>query len=135
MSDAIGRGWAFPIQLSDSEQVALIGGREKIRQAIHLILNTALGERVMRPDFGCRIHELIFWPANQHTAALAEQYVEEALRYWEPRIRLHRVSVSPHRVHEHSDSDYAALLIEVVYQVIFDDETHMLTYTFPLQSA
>lgn len=67
----------------------------EIQQSIFVIINTSPGERVMRPNFGCRIHELLFWPANHHTAAIAERYITEAIERWEPRIRLQNVTVNP----------------------------------------
>ena len=68
--------------------VALAEGADKIEQAIWIILNTPIGQRVMRPTFGSRLHELVFAPTNAETFGLAERYVEEALGFWEPRIEL-----------------------------------------------
>jgi phage baseplate assembly protein W len=59
-----------------------------IDQSIQIILGTPIGQRVMRPTFGSRLHELIFAPANPTTWGLAELYVNEALRFWEPRIEI-----------------------------------------------
>lgn len=112
-NDIIGRQMSFPVGLSDRNQLALVGGDAAIRQSIYIIINTVPGERVMRPDFGCLIHELIFAPANDETAILAERYVREALERWEPRIELEEVKVEP----QVTRSGIGALVISVAYSI------------------
>jgi phage baseplate assembly protein W len=85
MTDFIGKGWARDPKLVNGG-VALLSGDEKIRQSIEIILGTRLGQRVMRPTFGSRLHELVFAPLSAETLGLAERYVTEALGFWEPRI-------------------------------------------------
>lgn len=85
-TDIIGRGWAFPVWRGTSSSLAFLGGEEKIRQSIQLILSTAPGERQMRPDFGCGIHDLVFAPNTVAVRGLVQQKVREALVRWEPRI-------------------------------------------------
>ena len=78
-----------------------------------MILLTPIGQRVMRPEFGCRIHELVFAPNDASTEGLAIYYVEEALVRWEPRIRLREVTASadptcPERLLVHIDYEIKA---------------------------
>lgn len=89
--EIIGRGWAFPPRLDHRGCIATVGGEEEIKEAILIILSTVPGQRVMRPEFGCRLHELLFAPNNRQTAALAERYVRQALARWEPRIQVEEV--------------------------------------------
>src|SRR5215813_9746746 len=91
----LGSRVAFPPRLGDRNRFGMVDDDAAIRQSIYLIIYTVPGERVMRPEFGCEIHSLIFWPANYETAALAERYVREALERWEPRIILKDVEVTP----------------------------------------
>ena len=77
-NEIIGRGWAFPPQINSQGELALTGGDSELNQAILIILSTAPGQRVMRPSFGCRLHELVFAPNNAQTRARAQRYVEEA---------------------------------------------------------
>jgi phage baseplate assembly protein W len=121
-----GRGWAFPPYLDDRNRIAMAEDDVDIRQAIFIILNTVPGERVMRPDFGCQIHELIFAPANEQTAATAERYVTEALNRWEPRIRLQHVSATP------SPDGHGSLWIEIVYEIKQQHDVRSLVYPFYL---
>lgn len=111
MRSITGRGWSFPPRLSDRDQIMLVQDDADIRQAIYIIINTYPGERVMRPEFGCKIHELIFAPANDQTAAVAERYVREALQRWEPRIEVEEITVKP------GATEYGELLINIQYTV------------------
>lgn len=120
----VGRGWAFPPHLDDRDRVALAQDDADIRQAIYIILMTAPGERVMHPDFGCLIHELIFSPVNDETAATAERYVQEALGRWEPRIRLERVTATP------SNDQYGQLDIEIEYEIKSKHDKRSLVVPF-----
>jgi hypothetical protein len=123
MDDFIGRRVSFPIHLDDRNQMAMVGGDAAIRQSMYLIVMTVPGERVMRPDFGCEIHSLIFHPANEETAITAKRYVEEALHRWEPRIILREVVVTP-GAHERGE-----LLIEVRYEL--KDQPDPRSMVFP----
>jgi uncharacterized protein len=129
MSSITGRGWAFPPRISDRDQVTMVQDDAEIKQSIYIILNTFPGERVMRPEFGCEIHSLIFWPANEQTAAIAERYVTDALHRWEPRIRLQSVNAKP------GDYNLGELLIDVVYQIKDQHDTRSLVYPFYLTPA
>lgn len=122
----VGRRWAFPPQLSDRNQISLTQDDAAIRQSIYVIINTVPGERVMRPDFGCEIHSLIFAPANQQTAAEAERYVREALERWEPRIILQELEVVP------GGSEYGELFIRLSYQIKGQHDTRSLVYPYYL---
>ena len=75
----LGQGLAFPLQFSPRGEIALAQGEHDIEQAIRIILETIPGERVMRPEFGCRAKELIFAPRNSATEAMLIGYVEDAL--------------------------------------------------------
>ena len=74
--------------------VALVEGDAAIRQAVWLLLSTAAGERVMRPDYGCELRRLVFSPADDTTAGLAIHYVRQALARWEPRVEVLRVDAA-----------------------------------------
>ena len=122
----IGHGWAFPPSIDAQGGLALTNTRSEIHQAIEIILSTSPGQRVMRPTFGCRLHELVFSPNNSHTAAQARRYVEEAIGMWEPRVQVVHIAVRP-------DSDEPArLLIEVDYEIKATHDRRSLVYPFYL---
>src|SRR3954453_21013243 len=92
--DILGKGWRFPIrqvarparQAGSLSEIEAGEEERKIREAIWIILATAPGERIMRPDFGCGIHRLVFAVNDAATIAEAVESVRAALIRWEPRI-------------------------------------------------
>ena len=84
--DFLGKGFRFPVAVNLNGGVSTSVLEENVRQSIFIILGTAPGERLMRPQFGCRIHDLMFAPNNDITAARAEVYCEEAIYKFEPRV-------------------------------------------------
>lgn len=82
---------AAGLRLSATGGIAMVEEHASIRQAILLLLSTAHGERVMRPDYGCELHRLVFAPNDASTAGLAIHYVRRALERWEPRIEILRL--------------------------------------------
>lgn len=126
MTNVTGRGWAFPPRLSDRDRITMVQDDADIRRSIYIIINTVPGERVMRPDFGCEIHSLVFWPANDQTAAVAERYVREALGRWEPRVTLTDVVATP------GNPEIGELQIEIFYKIKDQHDDRSLVYPFYL---
>ena len=122
--DFLGRGLAFPLQVNARGELALVSAEHDIEQAIRIILGTQPGERVMRPEFGCRAHELLFEPHTMATQALMKQYVSEALRRWEPRIAVQSV-----RVRADAAQD-GAIVVEVNYLVKATHDQRSIVYPF-----
>ncbi len=91
----IGVGWAFPLRMNASGHVALVSEDQELQEAIRLILGTAYGERPMRPEFGCGIHDLVFATVDSETAARVAYEVRGSLVRWEPRIEVLGVDVTP----------------------------------------
>lgn len=119
----LGVGWKFPPDLSGG-RAALAAGEESIHQSIWIILATAPGERVMRPDFGCGIHNLVFALSNGTTAGLIAFEVRQALLRWEPRIEVLDVRVTP------ADE---RLLVDVEYCIRATNSRFNLVYPFHLE--
>jgi len=86
LADFLGKGWAFPIALGEKGGIEISAGEKSIQEAIWIILATSPGERVMRPDFGCDIHRLVFAVIDAATVGQAAHEVRLALIRWEPRI-------------------------------------------------
>ena len=124
--DILGSGWAFPMKTASNGGIAAAQAGDDIKQAIRVILGTALGERVMRPDFGCAVHELLFAPADMSLTGKARFYVRNALQQWEPRIKVDRVDA---RI------DGNRLLIEVEYIVRATNRRDNLVYPYYLQGV
>lgn len=88
----LGKGWAFPLSPSTQGGIAFSQYEKSIEESIRIILNTTPGERLMRPDFGCALNEIVFSPNSSRTIAVAVRYIEEAITKWEPRVILKKVS-------------------------------------------
>jgi Bacteriophage baseplate protein W len=96
MSEAfLGTGWAFPIQIDDTGGIRMRSREDDIREAIGIVLGTRLGERVMRPEFGSALADLVFDPNDANLAGRIEFFVRKALERWEPRIALKEVRARP----------------------------------------
>ncbi len=122
----LGQGLAFPLQINPRGEIALASGDHDIAQSIMIILSTAPGERVMRPEFGCRIHELVFAPRDASTVGLLIYYVKQALARWEPRIEVQEVNVSNDPANE------GALLAEIKYRIKDTHDERSIVYPFYL---
>jgi hypothetical protein len=124
MADFLGRGWAFPVGLDVHGRVAMADGEQDIAQAIFMILSTPRGQRVLRPEFGCRIHELTFAPNDANTAGLVIYYVEQALGMWEPRIRIIEVRAEP------DPQTPGQLNVHIEYEIKTSHDRRSLVYPF-----
>ena len=126
-SEFLGVGWRLPVQADASGQIAMARYEESVRQAIWTILGTARGERVMRPDFGCGIHDLVFAVSSAGTAGRVVGEVRQALVLWEPRIDVLDVAVLPDAAQPN------LLLIKIDYQVRATNSRFNLVYPFYLE--
>ena len=122
----VGRGWHFPPMLDERGTMALTSDQDEIEQSIRIIIGTVPGQRVMRPEFGCRIHELVFDPNSLDTAATARRHIAEALGRWEPRITLRQVDIAP------DPEEPNRLFISVQYQINALHSNRSLVYPFYL---
>ncbi len=122
--DFIGRGWAFPLRTDATGGIALVAREREIEEAIRLILGTAPGERPMRPEFGCRIHDEVFAPVSAGSAGRIAQYVREALERWEPRVEVNDVAVTV------DAADASVFYIEISYTVMATNDRRNLVFPF-----
>ncbi|WP_405464881.1 GPW/gp25 family protein [Streptomyces jietaisiensis] len=119
----VGSGWAFPLRISPTGGIALVSGEREIEEAIRLILATAPGERPMRPEYGCAIHDLVFSPINEATAGRVQHEVHASLDRWEPRIEVHEVDVT-------AGPDEGMLVIDVRYSIRGTNNPRSLVFPF-----
>ncbi len=125
--DFLGVGWTSPVQLNADGQIDVARYEDSVRQSIWMILGTAKGERVMRPDFGCGIHEKVFSPNNLGTVGQIVSDVRDALIEWEPRIDVLEVDTIL------DPSQPNVILIQVNYQIRTTNNIFNLVYPFYLQ--
>jgi phage baseplate assembly protein W len=125
----LGIGWEFAVKTDAKSMIKMSKYEEDIREAIWIILGTSKGERVMRPDFGCGIHDYVFESINASTLADIEQSVREALLLWEPRIKLIDVNVSEDQI------ENGKLVITLEYMVTATNSRFNLVYPFYLKEG
>jgi uncharacterized protein len=120
----VGAGWAFPMRTSPAGGFALVSGEREIEEAMRLVLATAPGERPMRPEFGCAIHDLVFAPVNDRTIGRIRYEVHTCLDRWEPRIKVESVEVTV------DAADSAVLYIDVRYSIRGTNNPRSLVFPF-----
>lgn len=123
-SEFVGSGWSFPLRTDPTGRVALVTGRQEIEESIRLILMTAPGERPMRPEFGCAVHDYVFAPADAGTAGDIAYAVRIALNRWEPRVDVDDVAVRFDAV------DRGVLYIEISYSLRGENDPRNLVFPF-----
>jgi len=123
-ADFVGAGWSFPVTTDATGDVALVTDEREVDQAIRIILGTARGERPMRPEFGCRIHDHVFGPANGTTAGQIAYDVREALERWEPRIIVRDVSI------DFDDIVQGRVCVDIRYEVVNSNDPRNLVFPF-----
>jgi len=120
----IGRGFYWPMQVDHTGSIRLTDGAADLDRSMSVVLATAPGERVMRPQFGCRIWDLLFEPVTPNLIGLMAQAVREALAQWEPRVTVENVDPAP------NENDPALIDIHITYRVKATNDRRNLVYPF-----
>ena len=124
MTEIIGAGLAFPLGVDRRGGIALARDEQDIDQAIQLILGTAPGERPMRPEFGCGVHDFVFDSIDATTVGRMEEAIRSALDRWEPRIQVQNLEF------DLSNADSGLLTIDIGYTVRATNTERNLVYPF-----
>jgi phage baseplate assembly protein W len=124
VTEIIGSGLAFPLQVDRRGGIALARDETDIEQAIELILGTAPGERPMRPEFGCGVHDFVFDSIDASTIGKMENAIRDALDHWEPRIVVEAVEF------DLSSVDEGRLMIDIGYRIRVTNTIRNLVYPF-----
>jgi phage baseplate assembly protein W len=122
--DFIGSGWGFPLRTDATGGIALVSRDRELEEAMRLILATAPGERPMRPEFGCGVHDYVFAGTDATSARAIAVEVRQALLRWEPRVIIEDVDVVP------DDDDAALLYINVLYRPKATNDPRNLVFPF-----
>ncbi len=127
--DILGTGWKFPVRINGRGGFSLSREEQDVAEAIWIVLSTAIGERIMRPEFGCGIHEYVFTPNNANTRGAVAYQVQQALMRWEPRIDVIDVRT------EDDPGQPNLLLIQVDYRIRANNAFHNVVYPFFIQEG
>ena len=123
----LGVGWSWPVEATADGDIALARYEESVRQSVWIILGTSPGERVMRPDFGCGLQDLVFSVGNATTEGLVADEVRRSLTQWEPRLDLIEVQVA------NDPARPEALIVRITYRVRATNNVFNLVYPFYLE--
>lgn len=122
----VGSGFYWPLQVDHTGSIRMTDGASDLDRSMAVVLATAPGERLMRPEFGCRIWELMFEPVTPNLLGLMAEAVRDALAQWEPRVVVENVDTRP------SADDAALVTITVTYRVKATNDRRNLVYPFYL---
>lgn len=126
----LGRGMKFPVQADEmTGKMKMSYYEEDIKEAIYIILMTRKGERTMKPEFGCKIHDYAFAHTDYTTLSMMEREVREAVTLWEPRIDKLEVEVLTDKNEE------GCLFIKVGYVVRSTNNPYNLVFPFYIQEG
>ena len=123
-SEFIGKGIGFPLRADATGSLLLVDDDTEIRESIRLILGTAFGERPMRPEFGCGIHDLVFASCDARTAGRAAHEVRASLGRWEPRVDVEEVDVT------FPDASTGVMHIAISYSIRGANDPRNLVFPF-----
>ncbi len=123
----LGTGWSFPVRIGPNGGVALSSYEDNIRECVKVILGTALGERVMEPAIGSKVHDYVFHPNTANTASYVSYYAQQSLDKHEPRIRDVGVRAMPDPSNENT------LILEITYKLVHDNTLRNMVYPFYLR--
>lgn len=125
----LGRGWAFPVTfLRDSSQVSLVENEEDIRQSLIILLNTTIGERVLRPEYGANMEDLLFEALNVTTATMITNRIKRAILFHEPRVKVEEVDMRP-------DFQEGRIEVLISYFIISTNNRQNLVYPYLFTEA
>ncbi|QWW71209.1 GPW/gp25 family protein [Rhizobium sp. WYJ-E13] len=123
--DFLGKGWAMPVGIDPrTGAVATAQHEDDIRQSIRIILETARGERIMRPDFGCGIHDMVFEAIDSTAMERIRSEIVAALRRYEARIEVNDVTIDDNLPSQ------GLLLIELEYRIRRTNQVGNLVFPF-----
>ena len=120
----IGAGWAFPIRTDPTGRIALVTRERDVEESIELILGTAFGERPMRPEYGCAIHDYVFGGLDPELISRISVAVRASLLRWEPRISVEDVRVSA------AAEDQSLVYIDIRYSIADTNSPRNLVVPF-----
>ena len=127
--DFVGTGWSFPPTFNRQDQmVEMVSGTKDINESLHILLSTTIGERVMQPLYGCNLKQFLFEPTNASIEAQIEKLVEDAILYFEPRIRLEQLRLD-------TDAEEGRMEITVEYTIKASNSRSNFVYPFYMREG
>lgn len=125
----LGRGWSFPVTFKEeSGTVALSEEEEDIKESLRILLTTSMGERVMRPEYGANMEDMVFESMNVTTANIITNRIQRAILFHEPRVEANNIDMV-------SDSANGTVNVTVEYTIIATNTRTNLVFPYYLDEA
>jgi uncharacterized protein len=132
----LGRGWAFPPEFTKSPQyggeVLMVEAQTDIEQSLGILLRTAIGERVMQPEYGCDMSDYIFAPMSSTNLGLMRDMVFNAILYHEPRIKIETLDVT---ASDSMDAIEGRFIFDITYTIRGTNSRFNFIYDYYLNEA
>jgi Bacteriophage baseplate protein W len=126
----LGTGWGFPPEFNNiSNKVGMLSNDADIRSSLQILLATAQGERIMRPDFGCNLDEMIFESLTTTFKTYIKDLITTAILYYEPRIDVNKIDLNDTGELE------GRILISIDYTIRSTNSRYNLVYPFYISQA
>jgi phage baseplate assembly protein W len=120
----LGKGWAFPVTFDSHDgTVVMVKELEDIRESLFILVSTIPGERLMRPEYGCDLHSLVFENFNKTVQTRAKDMIKHAIMYFEPRVKVEKIEIS-------TDPMESIAFIDIWYFVPKVNSRHNMVYPF-----
>ncbi|MDH7444138.1 GPW/gp25 family protein [Aquimarina sp. 2201CG14-23] len=124
----LGTGWAFPPEFNkegkESGKVEMLSDEVDIKSSLEILLSTRLGERVMVPNYGCNLDELLFKPLNLTLKTFVKELIKNAILYYEPRIDVEKIQI------DQTNELDGELLILIDYRIRVTNARNNLVFPF-----
>ncbi len=121
----LGTGWSFPPEFSKTSELVLMrSGADDIKESLEVILTTRIGERIMEPQFGCNLEEVLFSPLDLTLKTYASSLIKDAITYFEPRIDVNFIDITQ------GDDLGGLLLIEIDYTIRATNSRTNMVYPY-----
>ena len=125
----LGTGWSFPPEFSRARLgVKMISDESDIENSLEVLLATRIGERIMQPEYGCNLNEMMFEPLTLSLQTYIRDLVFTAIYYYEPRI-------SPEEVTLTATEEEGLILVSIDYVIRSTNTRHNIVYPFYLQEG
>lgn len=129
-TDFLGTGWSFPPEFNETEgKLAMTSDVEDINNSLMILLSTRPGERVMFPNYGCDLQEMLFKPLDLTLITKMKGIVERAILYHEPRINILSIEINA------QDEIEGEILIEINYEVRNTNTRSNMVFPFYKEEA
>lgn len=126
----LGRGWSFPPEFNKAtKEVKMLKMEADIKSSLEILLSTHLGERIMLPDYGCNLDDLLFESLNLTVKTYVIELIKTAILYYEPRIDVNKIEIDPTNELE------GVLLVKIDYTIRTTNSRRNMVYPFYKQEG